>query len=64
MYKYEEVEKLRFKNKEIDVILGDIISQKVDVIVNSDDSNISMGGSVSLHSLCFAMARRYSPWKN
>lgn len=47
-----EPRKYRFKNSELTVIFGNILDSKADVIVSSDDNEISMGGGVSRAILC------------
>ena len=36
-----------YRNSSLDIIFGDILSSKAEVIVSSDDSEISMGGGIS-----------------
>ena len=47
-----EPRKYKFKNSELTIIFGNILDSKADVIVSSDDTEISMGGGVSRAILC------------
>lgn len=42
----------KFNNSSITIVYGDLLASKADVLVSSDDSNISMGGGVSGAILC------------
>lgn len=42
----------KFNNSSIRIVYGDLLDSKADVLVSSDDSNISMGGGVSAAILC------------
>lgn len=49
---FMEPRKYKFKNSELTIIFGNILDSKADVIVSSDDTEISMGGGVSSAILC------------
>ena len=44
----EQGKEYRINNSTIKIILGNILDSQADVIVSSDDCNITMGGGVSM----------------